>query len=38
VGSLADGRRLQTGSPVFGRELTKEEFTATLEAEEVPAG
>ena len=36
VGSLADGRRLQTGSPVFGRELTKDQFRAMLENDEVP--
>jgi 8-hydroxy-5-deazaflavin:NADPH oxidoreductase len=36
AGSLADGRRLQTGTPLFGRELTRDEFTALLEAEEVP--
>jgi predicted dinucleotide-binding enzyme len=38
AGTLADGRRLQTGSSVFGRELTREQFEAMLEADEVPAG
>jgi predicted dinucleotide-binding enzyme len=37
AGTLADGRRLQTGTPLFGRELTREEFTAILMADEVPA-
>jgi predicted dinucleotide-binding enzyme len=38
AGTLADGRRLQTGSPVFGRELTRQEFEEMLQADEVPAG
>ncbi len=35
AGSLADGRRLQTGTPLFGRELTADEFMTMLEADEV---
>lgn len=37
AGSLADGRRLQTGSPVFGRELTREQFESILLADEARA-
>jgi 8-hydroxy-5-deazaflavin:NADPH oxidoreductase len=37
-GTLADGRRLQTGSPVFGRELTRDQFEAMLESDELLAG
>lgn len=37
AGTLADGRRLQTGSPVFGRELTREQFEAMLESDELLA-
>jgi predicted dinucleotide-binding enzyme len=37
AGSLADGRRLQTGSPIFGRELTRAQFESMLLADEVRA-